>query len=150
MHRGYVFEDEPFQYRDAYSGCRVTRLTDYLGHSNHLYFTDPCWFNDGRSFVFTSDRGNHSNLFRYDLDTFRITQLTDLVGRSIENERVFDHRPAGAYSAVNQKTLLLVAEHAGTSWMSIPVKNESSIKRRLTKCWAFMGSPLQMGATSAT
>ena len=68
MHKGYIFEDEPFQYQDAYSGCQVTRLTDYLGHSNHLYFTDPCWFNDGRSFVFTSDRGNHSNLFRYDLE----------------------------------------------------------------------------------
>ena len=103
MYPGYVFKDEPLQYRDKYSGCRVSRLTDYMGHSNHLYFTDPCWFNDGRSFVFTSDRGNHSNLFRYDLDTYKITQLTDLQGRSIENERVFDHRPAGAYSTVNQK-----------------------------------------------
>ncbi len=103
MYKGYVYEDETFQYEDKYSGCQVTRLTDYLGHSNHLYFTDPCWFNDGRSFVFTSDRGNHSNLFRYDLGTYRITQLTDLTGSSIENERVFDHRPAGAYSAVNQK-----------------------------------------------
>lgn len=103
MEKGYVFEDEPFIYYDQYSGCKVTKLTNHLGHSNHLYFTDPCWFNDGQSFVFTSDRGNHSNLFRYDLDTNRITQLTDLSGDSIENERVFDHRPAGAYSEVNQK-----------------------------------------------
>lgn len=103
MYKGYVFEDEPFTYRDKYSGCKVTRLTDHMGHSNHLYFTDPCWFNDGRSFVFTSDRGNHSNLFRYDLDTLKVTQLTELTGKSIENERVFDHRPAGAYSTANQK-----------------------------------------------
>ena len=41
-------------------------------------------------------------MFRYDLDTFD-TQLTDLTGNSIENERVFDHRPAGAYSTANQK-----------------------------------------------
>ena len=103
MVKGRQFYDKPFTYQDKYSGCKVTRLTDYMGHSNHLYFTDPCWFNDGKSFVFTSDRGNHSNLFRYDLDTFKITQLTDLQGNSIENERVFDHRPAGAYSSVNQK-----------------------------------------------
>lgn len=103
MVKGTVFNDEPFTYRDKYSGCLVTRLTNYMGHSSHLYFTDPCWFNDGRSFVFTSDRGGHSNLFRYDLDTYKVTQLTDLKGDSIENERVFDHRPAGAYSAVNQK-----------------------------------------------
>lgn len=103
MEKGYVFEDQPFIYHDKYSGCQVTRLTDHMGHSNHLYFTDPCWLNDGKSFVFTSDRGNHSNLFRYDLDTYTVTQLTDLTGKSIENERVFDHRPAGAYSTVNQK-----------------------------------------------
>jgi len=103
MEKGYRFGDQPFTYQDNYSGCKVIRLTDHLGHSNHLYFTDPCWINEGQSFVFTSDRGNHSNLFRYDLDTYTVTQLTDLQGQSIENERVFDHRPAGAYSAINKK-----------------------------------------------
>ena len=103
MEKGYVFADELFTYLDKESGRKITRLTDYMGHSNHLYFTDPCWFNDGQSFVFTSDRGNHSNLFRYDLDSYTVTQLTDLHGKSIENERVFDHRPAGAYSTANQK-----------------------------------------------
>jgi len=101
--KGEIFRDQPFEYRDKVSGCKVTRLTNYLGHSNHLYFTDPCWFNRGTSFVFTSDRDNHSNLFRYDLATHRITQLTELSGESIENERVFDHRPAGAFSEINQK-----------------------------------------------
>src|SRR5665647_786436 len=84
-------------------GCRVRRLAHYLGHSSHLYFTDPCWVDGGQSFVFTSDRGNHSNLFRYDLDSGAATKLTDLTGTSIENERVFDNRPAGAFSTVNQK-----------------------------------------------
>ena len=103
MSKGHVFEDRIFQYTDKISGCNITKLTDYLGHSSHLYFTDPCWFNQGRSFVFTSDRNNHSNLFRYDLDSYKITQLTDLKGQSIENERVFDHRPQGAYSQANHK-----------------------------------------------
>ncbi len=103
MPKGQIFDDQPFQYKDKYSDCIITKLTDYFGHSNHLYFTDPCWFNDGQSLVFTSDRGNQSNLFRYDLNTNRVMQLTDLQGESIENERVFDHRPAGAYSKVNGK-----------------------------------------------
>jgi len=43
-------------------------------------YTDPCWIDDNRSLIFTSDRENQSNLFRYDLETATITQLTDLHG----------------------------------------------------------------------
>lgn len=103
MPKGQIYDDKPFQYKDKFSGCTVTRLTHYLGHSNHLYFTDPCWFNKGRSLVFISDRQGQSNLFRYDLDEARIMQLTDLSGESLENERVFDNRPQGAYSEANGK-----------------------------------------------
>lgn len=92
MGKGRVYEDQVFRYTDAYSGREIVRLTDYLGHSNHLYFTDPCWFNNGQSLVFTSDRENQSNLFRYDLDTYQITQLTDLHGRG---------RPSGCFSVAN-------------------------------------------------
>jgi len=75
--KGRVYKDAQFRYTDAYSGREIVRLTDYLGHSNHFYFTDPCWFNNNRSFFFMSDRENQSNLFRYDLDDGKITQLTD-------------------------------------------------------------------------
>lgn len=94
MGKGRVYHDQPFRYADRHSGRAVLRLTDYLGHSNHLYFTDPCWFDDGRSLVFTSDRENQSNLFRYDLDTHAITQLTDLQGAG---------RPSGCFSAANSR-----------------------------------------------
>ena len=89
MGKGSVYHDPQFRYVDEHSHRPVLRLTDYFGHSNHFYFTDPCWFNDDRSFVFTSDRENQSNLFRYDLDSGLITQLTDLRGRG---------RPAGCVS----------------------------------------------------
>ena len=92
MGKGQEWRDPPFEYVDSYSGRRIRRLTDYLGHSHHFYFTDPCWFNDNRSMVFASDRDNQSNLFRYDLDTGLITQMTDLSGRG---------RPAGCVSAAN-------------------------------------------------
>ncbi len=94
MGKGQVYNDPKFTYEDAYSGRTITRLTDYLGHSNHFYFTDPCWFNNNRSFFFTSDRGNQSNLFRYDLDGGKITQLTDLNGKG---------RPSGNWSKANQR-----------------------------------------------
>jgi Tol biopolymer transport system component len=42
------------------------------------YYTDPCWFNNKRSMVFCSDRENRTNLFRYDLNTRAVTQMTDL------------------------------------------------------------------------
>ena len=89
---GRVDHDPQFRYVDPNSGREELRLTDYLGHSNHPYFTDPCFFNEDRSFVFTSDRENQSNLYRYDLDTGLIAQMTDLQGRG---------RPGGCISAAN-------------------------------------------------
>ena len=77
MSKGRVYHDPQFRYIDAYSGREIVKLTEYLGHSNHFYFTDPCWFNNNRSFFFMSDRENQSNLFRYDLDDGKITQVTD-------------------------------------------------------------------------
>ncbi|MBN1877674.1 MAG: PD40 domain-containing protein [Anaerolineae bacterium] len=92
MSKGRVYQDPQFRYNDTYSGREVVQLTNYLGHSNHFYFTDPCWFNANRSMVFTSDRENQSNLFRYDLDDGKITQMTDLQGRG---------RPGGCVSLIN-------------------------------------------------
>ncbi|MGA1199744.1 MAG: oligogalacturonate lyase family protein, partial [Candidatus Latescibacterota bacterium] len=93
MGKGRVYDDPKFSYTDSYSGREIHRLTDYLGHSNHFYFTDPCWFNNNRSFVFTSQRENSGNLFRYDLDDGKITQMTDLKTHG---------RPGGCLSAANQ------------------------------------------------
>ncbi|MBX2997579.1 MAG: PD40 domain-containing protein [Caldilineaceae bacterium] len=92
MSKGRIFHDPQFRYIDNVSNREILRLTDYLGHSNHFYFTDPCWFNHNRSFLFTSDRENQSNLFRYDLDGGKITQVTDLQGKG---------RPGGCVSEVN-------------------------------------------------
>ncbi|MCZ6635488.1 MAG: oligogalacturonate lyase family protein [bacterium] len=92
MGKGKTYRDPEFSYIDSYSNRTILRLTDYLGHSNHFYFTDPCWFNHNRSFVFTSQRENAGNLFRYDLDDGNITQMTDLQTRS---------RPGGCASQAN-------------------------------------------------
>jgi oligogalacturonide lyase len=89
MAAGTRYEDPRFTYEDSYSHRQIQQLTDYLGHSNHLYFTDPCWIADNEEMVFTSDRHNQSNLFRYRLSDGRILQMTDLSGRG---------RPTGSFS----------------------------------------------------
>lgn len=91
--KGYEYRDPSFRYTDEYSQRTIERLTDYLGHTNHMYFTDPCWIEDSRSMVVTSDRENHSNLFRLELDAGSLTQLTDLNTGD---------RPTGSYSAVTR------------------------------------------------
>jgi oligogalacturonide lyase len=64
-------------YEDPKSGATVHQMTNYLGHSNHFYFTYPCWYDQGRKIVFYSDRENRTNLFGVDLASGDITQLTD-------------------------------------------------------------------------
>lgn len=66
------------EYEDPVSGAAVRRLTDYKGHSHHLYFTNPGWYDGGRRLLFGSDRENRANLFGIDLESGEITQLTDL------------------------------------------------------------------------
>lgn len=69
---------EKSTYRDARSGVEVTQLTDHRGHSHHLYFTNPGWYDGGRKLLFASDRGNRTNLYGVELDSGAIEQLTDL------------------------------------------------------------------------
>jgi len=77
MGRGKVFHDAGYTYTDRYSGRQVRQLTNFLGHSYGLYFTDERWYNNNRSMIFTADRDNASNFFSCDLDTGIVTQLTD-------------------------------------------------------------------------
>lgn len=69
---------ELVEFKDPVSGARVRQLTGYMGHSNHAYFTYPCWYDDGRKIVIASDRENRTNFFGVDLSSGNITQLTDL------------------------------------------------------------------------
>ncbi|WP_338368116.1 TolB family protein, partial [Enterococcus faecium] len=62
-------------------------LTDYSGHSHHLYFTENGWYDGGNKILFCSDRENKTNLFSIDLQNGAIRQLTDHMKR-------FDSLPA--------------------------------------------------------
>lgn len=78
MDIGSRWESELNVYQDPVSGATVRQLTNYKGHSNHFYFTYPCWYDEGRKIVFYSDRENRTNLFGVDLESGDIVQLTDL------------------------------------------------------------------------
>lgn len=65
-------------FTDAETGVQVRQLTNYKGHSHHLYFTNSGWYDGGRRLLFGSDRDNRTNLFGVHLESGEITQLTDL------------------------------------------------------------------------
>ncbi|MBO0995386.1 oligogalacturonate lyase family protein [Bacillus sp. SD088] len=77
MGKGKIWSPEWSQYKDRFTGVQVTQLTDYLGHSHHLYFTENGWYEDGQKLLFCSDRENKTNLFQIDLQTGKMIQLTD-------------------------------------------------------------------------
>lgn len=76
--KGGVFPAEVRTLSDPITGVAVHQLTNYKGHSHHLYFTNPGWYDGGRRLLFASDRANRTNLFSLDLESYEITQLTDL------------------------------------------------------------------------
>jgi oligogalacturonide lyase len=75
---GTRWASELIDFRDSVSSARVRQLTNYLGHSNHSYFTYPCWYDNGRKILIASDRNNRTNFFGVDLINGDIKQLTDL------------------------------------------------------------------------
>lgn len=77
MTAGRTYPPEWRDLTDPQTGRRVRQLTDSPAEDYHLYFYNPSITPDGRYLVFTSERTGLSNLFRLDLDTGEIVQLTD-------------------------------------------------------------------------
>ena len=65
------------EYADPLTGRRVRQLTDSPAEDYHLYFYNPSITPDGKFLVFFSERTGVSNLFRLDLQSGEIVQLTD-------------------------------------------------------------------------
>ena len=67
--------NERTTWQDSETGCTVTRWTNHA--SNHLYFTNPGWFDGGRQLLITSDRGQSHTLASIDLHTGDQRPMTD-------------------------------------------------------------------------
>jgi oligogalacturonide lyase len=78
MGKGSKFPAEWRVFNDLETGIEIRQLTNYKGHSHHLYFTNPGWYDNNTRLLFGSDRGNRTNLYSIELATGEITQLTDL------------------------------------------------------------------------
>ena len=72
------YPSEKVVYTDEKTGAEVTRLTSLRTNSNHLYFTNNCFFDGGRALVFSSDRSGVPNLYTLELESGVIEQITDL------------------------------------------------------------------------
>ena len=87
MAKGNRYPAEWSTFEDAQTGAKIRQLTNYKGHSHHLYFTNSGWYADGegRKLLFGSDRCNLSDLYSLNLDTGEIQQLTE---RNVGNSQL--------------------------------------------------------------
>lgn len=72
-----VFPSETTIFRDPETGRRIRQLTAYRGHSHHLYFTNPGWWDHNRRLLFGSDRMGRTNLYSVELESGEIRQHTN-------------------------------------------------------------------------
>lgn len=77
MSVGTLYPPEWHDYTDPLSGRRVRQLTGSRAEDYHLYFYNPSVTPGGKFLIFNSERTGRSNLFRLDLESGEITQLTD-------------------------------------------------------------------------
>jgi oligogalacturonide lyase len=74
---GRTFAAEWREYQDVLTGRRVRQLTNSPAEDYLLYFYNPSITPQGRYLIFFSERTSLSNLFRLDLQSYEIVQLTD-------------------------------------------------------------------------
>lgn len=74
---GRTYAPEWHEYRDPLTGRQVRQLTDSLAEDYHLYFYNPSVTPDGKYLIFLSERTGVGNLFRLDLQSGEIMQLSD-------------------------------------------------------------------------
>lgn len=101
-----VYASEKRSYKDRISGANVTQLTNYLGHSNHAYFTNNGWWDNNRRLLFCGDRQNASNLFSIEIESGEISRLTDFPAGNSERPHfsndVNPKRPEVYYTVGNK------------------------------------------------
>jgi oligogalacturonide lyase len=77
MTTGTTYPPEWHTYPDPQTGRSVTQLTNSPAEDYHLYFYNPTVTPNGRYLIFYSERTGLSNMFRLDLTSGDIVQLTD-------------------------------------------------------------------------
>lgn len=84
---GQTFPDERVTYDDPQTGRRVTQLTR-VGNNAKAYFTAPHFTDGGETLVFCSDRGGTWEVYKLDMRSGTIVQLTDDADMTAINSRI--------------------------------------------------------------
>lgn len=116
--KGQVFPSEITTYYDRISGAKVTKLTSYLAHEYHLYFTNLGWYEDNQKLLICSDRANCSNLYSVDLKSGKQTQLTDYSSAerpNIHGTYINPHKKEAYFTFENQIIALDLESYAERS-----------------------------------
>lgn len=71
------FQAGGYQETDQVSGLTMTRVTDGIGHHEHLYFTTNPWTNDYGSVLVRAERAVGWALYRVDCASGEATRLSD-------------------------------------------------------------------------
>ena len=112
----------PTEWRtETVEGRRLTRLTDGRSNSYPLYYFVPSVTPDGRYFVFHSERSGEVQLYRLDLGSGEIGQLTDGHTRDAGWAIWCEWHLDGVYthlSAINPQTGELFYFQGGETWMN--------------------------------
>jgi len=80
MPKGSVLGPEMRRVEDPRTHAEYWLLTDSPSNSNHLYPEVRSFLHGDREMIFVSDRSGEVNLYKLDLDTGRMVQLTDRRG----------------------------------------------------------------------
>ncbi|TVY08914.1 oligogalacturonate lyase family protein [Paenibacillus cremeus] len=105
--KGKVWPSEEKRYTDPKSGVAIRQLTNFKGHSRHLYFTENGWYDGGNKILFVSDRHNCTNLYSLELATGEITQLTELGPEHSDLSVCLNPSGTHAYYRMGQKIISL-------------------------------------------
>ncbi|HIE28402.1 TPA: hypothetical protein EYP66_14075 [Candidatus Poribacteria bacterium] len=99
MSKGKVYPSEKKVFKDAKTDVTIFQMTDCPAIHHNLYFVNPSCTPDGKTVIFVSDRSEDgftgvnrgmANLYKADIESGEIVQLTD-----IDNLNSFSATPAG-------------------------------------------------------
>jgi oligogalacturonide lyase len=111
MSKGKVYPSEKKVFKDAKMGVMIFQMTDHPSIHHNLYFVNPSCTPDGKTVIFVSDRSGAANLYKADIKSGEIVQLTDVDNLNSfsaipakDNRRIF-FSAGGEVRAVDLETL---------------------------------------------
>jgi len=107
--KGKQYPSEKAEFKDKVTGATMWQMTSFPANHHNIYMTKSCFTNDNKTTVFLSKRTGFWNLFKADIDSGRIIQMTDF-DKDIDT---YSHGllPDGrAYGVVDEKLFTIDVE----------------------------------------